>query len=290
MRQTELVFAGVDYLRLTAQDHGPYEDWHGLLFAERLAEERAGRREHVRGMLGYYGNIGQHFFVGRNDAGCMVQVSGVLAHELFRALSLKGGRASRVDVQVSKFVAETPDAYLHRAFTYAKAAAKSVGRPVSIDLRDSNTGAKMLSIGSRESELYGRVYDKGKESKDAIWQGYVRWEVEVKGKQAADLHAWLLGDATRVHTVLPIVANFFKTRGLPIEWDGWADTTLPPPPSRTKTDAGRIAWLSTQVGPTVRELVKKGYALEVAQALLTDTADNGTIDSLATQLAESCHD
>lgn len=290
MRSTELVFAGVDYLRLTAQDHKPFEDWHGLLFAERLAEERAGRRAHVRGMLGYYGQVGQHFFVGRNESGCMVQVSGVLAHQLFRALSHSGGRASRVDVQVSKFVSESPDAYLHRAFVYAEAASKKVGHPPSIELRDSNSGAKMLTIGSRESELYGRVYDKGKESKDANWDGYVRWEVEVKGKQAADLHRWLLDDYTRVHTVLPIVANFFKARGLPIDWDGWADATLPPPPARTKTDESRIAWLSTQVGPTIRELVKKGKALEVAQALLHNTAEDATIVALATALAENCSD
>lgn len=290
MRSTaKQIFAGVDYLRLTSQDHAPFGDWHGLLFSEMLAEERAGRRKHSRWLLGYYGQVGQHYFVGRNDSGSMVQVSGVLADELFRPLSHAGGRCSRVDLQVSHFMQEGPDDYLNRAFAYGEADAKKVGRPVSFTFTDSSNGARMLAVGSRASELYGRIYDKGQESKQDSWMGYVRWEVEVKGKQAADLHRWLLADATRVHTVLPIVKNFFASRGVPVEWDGWSEIAVPPPAPRTRTDETKIAWIATQVGPSFRDLVEKGKAVEVARSLLTNAAEDATILALAAAIVQAVH-
>jgi DNA relaxase NicK len=289
MRTAKQIFAGVDYLRLTAQDHAPFSNWHGLLLSEMLAEERAGRKRHNRWLLGYYGTVGQHFFIGKSEAGCMVQVSGAMADTLFRPLSHAGGRASRVDLQVSRFVEESPDEYLHRAFVYAEAHVKKVGSPPTVLLTDSNSGARMLTIGSRTSELYGRVYDKGQESKQDSWMGYIRWEVEVKGKQAADLHRWLLGDVTRVHTVLPVVRNFFSSRGVPVDWDGWTDVAIPPPARRTRTDETKCAWLSTQVAPTIRELVAKGKALDVARALLQTTAEDATIEALALALAQDDH-
>jgi DNA relaxase NicK len=270
MAAAKYVFQGADYLRLTAKDHAPYGDWAGLLVPEFLEEERSGRRQHDRWILNYYGRVGEHCFVGRSDAGSMVQVSGSLADTLFRPLSHAGGRCSRVDIQVTATPPEGPDEYLRSAYDNMSIHERSRGRPALLEIRDTNNGAKMVTVGSRTSEIYARIYDKGKESKDKNWQGMVRHELEVKGQAARDLHTWLMDDILRVHTISAIVGNYFKQRGCPMFWEEYEKRSVPDVQRRTKNDATKIAWLATQVAPTFQDLVKKGKTAEALRALLTN--------------------
>lgn len=287
MSVAKFVFQGVDYLRLTAKDHRPFGDWHGLILPELLEEERAGRRRHDRWILGYWGQVGEHCFVGKNEGGCMVQVSSSLADSLFRPLSRAGGRCSRVDIQITATPPEGPDEYLHEAFEALRASEKLRGRPQIVQMVDTNYGAKMVTVGSRQSQVYGRIYDKGKESKQKEWEGMVRHELEVKEETARDLHAWLVEDALRVHTIKAIVGNYFEKRGCPMFWDEYEEKQMPPGVKRTRTDDTKLAWLATQVSPTLKRLLENGKSLEAARALLTGCDDSDIIEAVAYALARS---
>ena len=276
--ETKYVYQGVDYLRLTAPDHAPYADWFGLLLPEFIEEQNKGRREHSRWILNYYGKVGEHCFIGKSDAGSMVQVSSALADTLFRPLSRAGGRCSRIDIQVTATPPEGPDEYIHSAYDALKSHQRARGRPQAIEIRDTNEGAKMVTVGSRQSEIYGRVYDKGRESKQEAYAGMVRFELECKEETARGLHSWLLEDITRVHTIKAVVANYFEKRGCSMFFDEWETKEAPVGVKRTRTDETKEAWLSTQVAPTFLALCNKGKVLEALRAILTGASQQNILD------------
>jgi len=280
----KFVFQGVDYLRLTSNDHGPVEGWMDVAEHEYMAEDRAGRRAHYRWILNYYGRVGEHIFVGKNEEGAMVQVSGSLANDLFRPLSRQGGRCSRIDLQITSQPPNGPSDYLHDAFDIMATAPHLRGKPSLVQINDTNYGAKMVTVGSRQSQLYGRIYDKGKESKLEEWQGYVRHELEVKEEQARDLHFWLMEEITREHMIKAVVGNYFEKRGCPMYWQDFDTRETPVIEKRTKTDATKLAWLSTQVAPTVRDLIDHGRGVEALTALLQCIASDDTVEELLRQM------
>lgn len=287
--EAKFVFQGVDYVRLTQGDHRPFGDWEGLLLPEMMEEERAGRRSHFRWLLGYYGRVGEHCFVGRNDTGCMVQVSSALADKLFRPLSHAGGRCSRIDIQVTSQPPEGQDSYLHAAYTMLSLSEKRKGRPQTVQMIDTNYGAKMVTVGSRQSDVYARIYDKHKESKDDNWAGHVRHELEIKNQTARDMHFWLMEDLTRVHTIKSVVGSYFQKRGCPMFWDEYETREMPALKKRNKSDDTKLAWLAVQVAPTLKTLLENGKALEAAHALLTWCPNDVMIGELALLLGQSVH-
>lgn len=279
------VYTGCDYLRLTAPDHSPSAEWEDILASEFTAEENAGRRPHYRWILGYYGRVGEHCFVGKSEQGAMVQVSGRLADVMYYPISHVGGRASRIDLQVTATPEDTVDAYLHEAYVGAACAEKGRGKPPVVELRDTNYGAKMVTIGSRQSEVFGRIYDKHKESKDDFFKGMVRLEIEVKGQEARDLHGFLQQDKMMQFHATNIVAGWYRKRGVRVFWEEDKAEPLPERQKRNKSDATKLAWIQTQVRPTLGKLLENGKEKELAAALLPDDADNITIATLALMLS-----
>ena len=280
------VYVGCDYLRLTANDHAPFNEWQNVLLPERVAEEKAGRKRHLRWVLGYYGEVGEHYFLGRNDTGAMVSVSGTLANRMFYPLTREGGKATRVDLQVTVRPPEGQHDYLQQCYYNACLHERGRGRPAEVQIVDTNYGAKMITIGSRQSEVYGRIYDKHKESKDDFYKGMVRLEIEVKGKQAPDLHNFLKDDKLLMVHSKHITTNWFRKRGVPVFWEDDATETLPEREVRKKSDDTRLGWLASQVRPTIGKLVGNDKAVETARALLPDTASDDIVMRLAQLLCE----
>lgn len=284
------VYAGCDYLRLTSGDTRHYGAWNDFLLPEKLEEEHAGRRKHQRWVLGYYGDVGEHYFIGRGEQGAMVQLSGYLAHRLFYDVSHVGGKATRIDLQVTQTADETPSAYLRRTFIEASAAVKREGRPPLVQETDTNYGAKMVTIGSRQSAVYGRIYDKWKESKDPFYKDMVRWELEIKQPEAPELHQWLMQDKLLSPHSKHLVENWFNKRGVMTQFQFQEMSEPPERTKRTKTDETKAAWIAAQVRPTIGVLVSHQKAIEAAKAILPDDADNAMIDALAMMLSQVYRD
>ena|SRR5215472_826363 len=264
---TKSVFTGVDYVRLTADQHDVLGRWEDIVLPEYVAEERAGRKPHMRWILGYYGRVGEHCFVGARDDGCMIQLSGALAWHRWYDASNHSGKCTRMDLQVTRPVNDEPGLYIRTMYEIGKAAAKRPGRPQELTLTDTPSGAKMLTVGSRQSMLYGRMYDKGRESGLDEYQGCVRWEVEVKGQSAIDLCAWMRQNKSEPYVCQSMVRNFYEERGMPPTWEDLLQEDVPPPVKRTRTDQTKIAWLAAQVAPTLQTLKEHGRLPDAIRAL-----------------------
>ena len=284
------VYAGCDYLRLTDASHEHYGAWEEMLFPERVAEEHAGRKRHLRWILGYYGEVGEHYFYGKNESGTMVQVSGDLANRLFYPLSKIGGKATRVDLQITGVPTTDTSDFLNQSFYDACNVEHGRGKPALVQLVDTNYGAKMVTIGSRQSAVYGRVYDKWKESKDERYRDMVRLEIEVKQPESPSLHNFLLQDDMMVFQSKYLVKNWFEKRGVRMPYEIGETRELPEGQKRTKTHETKCAWISQQVRPSIADIVKADKAKQVAAALLPDDADNVTISTLAMLLSRVYRD
>ena len=132
-----------------------------------------------------------------------------------------------------------------------------MGRPIGYSLLQTSEHSDTLYIGSRSSDAYGRLYDKGAESKAEAYAGCWRYEVEYKRKPALakaralwsspDTEAAIQGDCYRW---------FSDRRVLPCFRPG-AAVVGGEVPTEVADDERWLAWVRRCVQPRARELVKR---------------------------------
>ena len=277
--QAKQIYTGVDYIRLTAQDHGPLAAWRAICLPEFVREEEAGRKAHARWVMGYWGRVGEHCFVGEREDGCMIQLSGSMAWDRWYDASNHSRKATRLDLQVTWPIEGEPGQYIHDLY-YAGMLHKPLnGRPPQLTLTDTPEGAKMLTVGNRQSLLYGRCYDKFRESKMPEYKQCVRWEIEVKAESAVDLTAYMREHRNESATTRAIVAQFWTERGMQPFWETYEAMEGVPPVKRSRTDETKIAWLAAQVAPRMKTLRQHGHIKQAMRAILKEALTEEQIES-----------
>jgi hypothetical protein len=130
----------------------------------------------------------------------------------------------------------------------------STGRAPTRSLIVSGDGGSTVYIGARASEQYGRVYDKGIESKACKAGLWWRWEVEFKGSQSWNRSQLLRSVDDPAVLIMSTVASWFRVRSQ----HSFTSTCVPlnffVPAEPTGNDR-RLKWLSHDVRPTVQRLV-----------------------------------
>jgi DNA relaxase NicK len=126
-----------------------------------------------------------------------------------------------------------------------------------------------LYLGRRVSDVFMRVYDKHRESKLDHYKGCWRFEVQYNNRAA-----WTTMQALAEHNfddewLRDRVLSEFMKRG--ISGAGLKRGTCAVPfrrdPRPASSSSSRLAWLKSQVRPTVDQLVQAGYREEVLVAL-----------------------
>lgn len=133
-----------------------------------------------------------------------------------------------------------------------------------------------LYVGSRQSNQFGRFYDKGLQTATADPGKWFRYEVEYKSgaafqmsKSALDLDPGVLGEF-----ILCAVFDWFLSRRVPPLFSPMTDTPGLVVRSQMKqtTKERKLAWLRSQVRPTVQYLFEQGMRGETLRALDIDIA------------------
>lgn len=286
--------AGVDYVRFTYVGQGDEllavaDRYHNLAsWAGRLADPDTPVKPWSA--LGYQGlSYGPAAYGTRAD-GAMYQVSGAAAHEAF-AEGAPHTNISRLDLAVTVWLGDQARDIprLTRDQAIAGRAGRR-GRPVRVTFIDGCGDGDTCYIGSRLSDSYIRVYDKGAEAKEDAYAGSVRYEVELKGPLAAQEAAALdkAGLGIESHCC-EVVRSYLADRGLSLPLGLQAAPVdrqrLRPPPTTT---VRRLAWLQRQVSPTVRDLIALGIEHERVFTSLFGRAPNAEeqarLDNLVAQL------
>lgn len=256
--------ASYDYVRLTSVG-GSEDDAAAVLYrqAARACVARALGGEcslDPWAWQGYRGASGTGAAYGTRWDGHIFQASGYAAHDA-RGLGLPWDNVPRVDVAVTVWYEQDECASIAHHATISRRFSKSRGvsgwKVTHIDGGDDGT---TTYIGSRESDIYIRIYDKWRESeRDEGYERAIRYEVEYKGDAAKEVWAASHRTTPGREYLAALVSDCLGRRGVHIprlvQGALVASPVVRPPKTNTER---RLAWMRNQVAPSVAKLLTDG--------------------------------
>jgi len=264
--------AGVDFLTCTAATPSRAEMLRSVGWAVVYAEAEAGNDLRPWTWKGYDGITAGGASCGLRADGSLVRISGGLAAETWKKAATWADHISRLDLAVT--VRLPPEAN-PAAEAFALAGQTALGQR-GRSLRSAShiqtwTEGETTYLGSRQSDRYGRLYNKALESKMEEYHDAWRWEVEYKNRASTPVAHTVQNSPSEQEAILALVWDQFRKWGVAPSWGRDAEVG-PIVPAREATDtARRLAWLRTQVAPVVRRLEALGRRSDVLEALgLTD--------------------
>lgn len=267
-------YTGIDWLTMTSEDRKTGEAWWALF--ERYKSEVTDTDGHPKEFQNrwYQGwKVGQVSWGFHKDRGWIFVASGEAANAIWEEALPARHRVTRVDLACDVLLSEVTE-YAKHSFTLLQQANSNMKRNYS--LIENNKGGTTLYVGSRNSAQFGRLYDKGLQSGRQDLGLSWRYEVEFK-RPLAD--AIMQGFASahpdkRSVAIIDTVMQWFESRGVLVPMDGdrqqMITTTVQ---KRVTTFDRKLAWLRTQVRPSVKELVEAGLGGKVIDALMLPVAD-----------------
>lgn len=260
--------AGVDYLACSSGNPASAELLKAAGWALAYKQGEIGNDLKPWDWKGYRGIRSGSVECGERPDGVFVRISGALAAEEWRPIARHAAHVSRLDLAVTvRLLSEAnPAADVYR--TTNPALKQGRGRRVQKGRHiETWTEGDTTYLGSRKSDRYGRIYDKGKESHDPAFKDCWRWEVEYKGDTATPLSNVLQASDVESTAVLAYVWSDFEAFGAPPTWGLGAEVHRFVATRPKSDDLRRLEWLRTQVAPSVRILIDHGRRAELLEAL-----------------------
>lgn len=132
---------------------------------------------------------------------------------------------------------------------------------------NSMFGGDTLYVGKRTSQYYGRVYNKGLQSGEEVFENSIRYEVECKKPMAYALFLDLQDTPDAASYIGAFVHRWFEDRGVQCPWTPNIAYSAIEMPRKANSDEQSLEWLERQVKPTVQRLISNGLAVDVMGAL-----------------------
>lgn len=262
-------WAAPDYVRLTAKDARDEDlaDLYKQAAHQVVASSETGSLGwRPWAWMGYIGESCGAVAYGRGYAGHILQISGWQAADE-AVLRLPRDNVARWDVQLTVwFERDVPDLGRRVVEESERARDQVAHRPWRTTLVDGRGNGDTAYIGSRTSASFIRVYDKWRESGQS--DDYVhawRFEIELKDNAAAPYWPSLHGPPPHPDYYAAIVLANLRHRGIHLPPIGALRDLIVPEPLRRRrpTDDSRLAWLRTQVAPSLDKLRASGVQLDV---------------------------
>lgn len=216
-------------------------------------------------MSGYNGFKCGEVQVAKRDDSCLLRISSLTAwHNWQKAIQL-ADNVSRIDLQMTYEYSDGARNPIRKAHAAALRHSKRFKRGPSVTLITGSDGGDTLYLGKRQSDVMGRMYAKGIESKDSYWTNCVRYEVEYKGNLAKLVAKSLVVEPRPISRIHGSVGSFFAKRGvsLPV-----VSGTLVYRQPRCRTDLDeRLRWLEKACKPSVALALRCGREVELLRAL-----------------------
>lgn len=210
----EIVSSGIDWITATQALTKRKQSFRDI--GETLM--RADAAEHFKLVpakrFGFIGYQGDRYFYGTRGKEALLMVSGSRADMLFCDIVKEASNVSRLDVQVTVYTgSERPNLAKH-GFAHIQRAQSARGRKSGVTLITKQPTGDSLFIGSRRSDAYARLYDKGVESKKAEAKTLWRYEVEFKRRLASRLATHLSSDPHTPTASARVVHEWYTRKGL----------------------------------------------------------------------------
>ena len=220
-------------------------------------------------MSGFTGfKVGEIEYAMRGDE-FMVRLMSDTAQRAWREVYELGASVTRLDLQVTVEMNRDCQSLVWEYYRRAnkKSLEKKRGPRNRVIL--GNDGGATLYCGERSSSRFGRCYAKGPQSKIDYYKTALRFELQLNGK-LSKIVATRLAAAKRPDVfAVERTVSFFRTRigHVPVRIESIINDSC----SRKRSDVRKkLEWLKASVNPSVQELIKIGYHLEVLKALGLD--------------------
>lgn len=210
----EIVSSGVDWItatqHLTKRKQSFREIGEGLLNADNAALYKIVPAKR----FGFTGWQGDRYFYGVRGNECMLMVSGSRADMLVSDIVKEASNISRLDVQVTVFTGSDKANLAKHGFAHLARLHHGRGRKSGSTLITKQPTGDSLLIGSRRSDAYARLYDKGVESKKAEAKTLWRYEVEFKRRLANRVANHIVADPHTPTASARVVHEWYTRKGL----------------------------------------------------------------------------
>lgn len=175
-----IVSCGLDWLTCTAKNTDSALAFERVADAELDRQRDTGLALLPTMRLGFNGYKAEHFFFGRREHDLMIQASGPGTNDMAIAAVPFASNVSRLDLQVTIWTEGEALDLARDGWQHLRSLPNGPGRPRSFSLIIGHPSGQTLYVNSRASDNFGRLYDKGVESKlgpaGLVW----RYEVELK--------------------------------------------------------------------------------------------------------------
>lgn len=277
---TKLIEAGIDFIRLTSNQNGVIGQLHRASEELFMVEREAGHELKPGGMLGFYGHRSRHVFYGVRGDWCMLQITGYLCREQLSKYWRIRAHCTRIDIQQTFRVEQKVDEIIDQAEEDSCTQKPANGRHWDVRKVSVNRQSQTLYVGARQSEWFGRIYDKFQESKKEEYKNCIRYELEVKGDASRVLWDRYAAGVVSMVEMVRVVTHWYKKHGISLpEAQQWPDgeITIKREPSSAERS---VAWLQTQVSGTFAKLQAQGYLFQAIQAVFHKLLTRVEMDSI----------
>lgn len=265
--RTRCLEARVDWLTCTSRD--PMAESELQFWGEELTrqDEELGDRKaqwHFQGYKGYQTSSCRYGV--RPDGGILILTQEV-AHAAAPVLAKLNVAWSRIDYCVTICDPEGKlDPFNDLWAAYPWRDGRVTGHP-SIARREDSLGGSTVTLGSRQSAYFVRVYNKTAESKGDYPKVSWRYEVEIKAAAAeGERKRWAGGPLNGI-LIRGFIGRELHRLQLPVPWTRDQDIERWQAPSRIRDADRSLLWLQEQVSPCVHWLRQQLGDADVLTAL-----------------------
>lgn len=261
-----VIGAHVDWLSMTCNRESSVAglfDWVKGRTGELREEGNVPKPWH---QYGYQGARIAEVTYGIDRTSLLIILSGDEARRNWRPLANEATNISRIDLATTIKPSTDPGPLARDGYTAATRHSADRGSHRGCSIVEDSKGGTTLYIGSRASENFGRLYDKGRQSGKPEFAGAWRYEVEYKGKQALAKGRSLLAAPREPEAVTGDVHRWFSTRGVAPRFRAGSGSLDSPVPRRVADDEAWLSYLEKCVQPRNRKLGGRRTWLEIAEA------------------------
>ncbi|MCI0561596.1 MAG: replication initiation factor domain-containing protein [Nitrososphaera sp.] len=258
----------VDWLTCTTHNRSIGLQWFDIW--RKIMEKNGAEFARSWSWKGYDGGSTEGARWGVGAAGWILIVSGNRAQEVWKNLRPAETRVTRLDLAVT-IELEAREVGLARAHYNAIGDEE---RQRKYSFVENSKGGQTLYVGSRSSDHYGRMYDKGAEQKDAAGWRY-RYEIVLKKPYATKMLKRLLeksetknGYIETMTDAKAFVWDWFDARQVtPVFLRSSADKIVLETDYTVTTEERTLQWIQRSVSPAIQKLLRGGRREDVINIL-----------------------
>lgn len=210
----EIISCGVDWITATTRGKIPSKKFDDIARAIIERDADSGYKIERQSRFGFVGYQAPSFFYGHRGRERMLMASGSRADAVALDIIPHAANVSRLDVQVTVLTDQDRPNLARHGYAHLTSSPNSRGRKTRRTLIQSSPEGDSLLLGSRRSDLYARLYDKGVESKQCEPRTLWRYEVEAKRAKALAFASAINCAQAPKTCCAGLVSSHFSDKGL----------------------------------------------------------------------------